>query len=282
MQEGSATSGLSGLLGLPVVTQTGRRMGRLADVTVHLGPARPATERLLVRSGRTTGHLVAWSEVTEATERRLVLREDAPRARVHPRRPPLEPDELLLGRDVLDTQVVDLRGQRLSRVSEVLLDRSGDTPVVVAVDLGVAALLRRIGLGRLVGRIPPVTVAWADLHLTSRRGHVVQLSTDAATFRRLDARALAGLVARLSTRKATDLLHVVPPAHAAAALHHSHPHTGRRLLAALGPEDRRRLAHGATGEHAATIRELGRPVPALRRRRFLRTAGWRVRRPPRS
>ena len=38
----------------------------------------------------------------------------------------LDADEILLGRDVLDTQVVDVVGQRLARVADVLLDRMPD------------------------------------------------------------------------------------------------------------------------------------------------------------
>lgn len=273
---------LSEQLGRPVRTASGRRLGRVADLTVRLGPARPQVDHLLVRSGRSTGCLVGWNDVARSTPTEVVLRADAHLLRVHPARPPLETDELLLARDVMDTQVVDLHGQRLSRVSEVLLSPAGPTPEVVAVDLGTAALLRRIGLGRLMLRFPPVAVAWTDLHLTSRRGHLVQLSTDAASFRRLDARGLAELLARLSTRKAADVLHAVAPARAAAALRRSHPHTGRRLVRALGTDERQRLMREAAATDAATIEELGRPTSAIQRRRFLRTAGWRLRRPPKG
>lgn len=153
---------------------------------------------------------------------------------------------------------------------------------MAAVDLGAAGLVRRIGPRWLPAGPPTVVVAWPDLHLTSRRGHQVQLSTETASFRRLDARGLAELFARLSPRKAADVVRALDPVRAVAALHRSHPHTGRRLFRALGPRERQRLREAVGGSQQATIAELDRRPPPLRGRRFLRTAGWRLHRPPRG
>lgn len=271
---------LSPALGLPVRDSDGARIGRLADLTVIVGAEQPRVRRLLVRASRSTGYLVAWDQVDRFGPHGLTLRPGVDLLGTRLSRPGLDAHELLLARDVMDTQVVDLRGRRLARVSEVLLQEDGADLVVIAVDLGMAALLRRIGPRLLARAGPVVAVAWRDLHLTSRRGHLVQLSTAAPSFQRLEARDLAELLTRLSTGKATDLIVAVSPARAAAALHHSHPHTARRLVEALGAEGRQRVAAGAAEEHAHTIAALAEQRSPFRRRRFRRTAGWRVRRPP--
>jgi hypothetical protein len=208
---------------------------------------------------------------------------DVAALRADPRSPPLEADEVLLARDVMDTQVVDLLGHHLSRVSDVLLE-GADHPgeerlLVVAVDLGTAGLLRRLGLGLLAGG-SVVAVEWRHLHLTSTRGHAVQLTTDQAGFRTLDPHGLAELLTRLSTPRARDVIRAIDPARAAAAIHHSHPHAGRRLVHALSSEERARLVAHAADEHARTITRLGRPTSPAHHRRYRRTAGWRLHRPP--
>lgn len=279
VSNGPVTIFLSEQLGLPVVTPEGHRLGRVADLSVQLGLEEPSVHRVLVRSRRRRGYLLAWREIAEITPERLVVRAHADAVPMDPDRPQLEPHELLLGRDVLDTQVVDLRGLRLSRVSEVLLRRSAGGLDVVAVDLGSAGLLRRVGLARLARRQPARPVVWAAVHLSSRRGHQVQLTTDAANFRRLDAHGLAELLTRLSTHAATDVIRAVDPAHAAAAIDRSHPLTARRLVHALSLSERRRLTAAAAKDHAETITELSRHGSPIRRRRFLRTAGWRLHRP---
>lgn len=232
------------------VTTSGDRPGRVADLTVRLGPDRPPVLRALVRAGDATA-LVPLGLVGQ--DRPL----DLSAWTVDPHRLPLAHDELLLARDVLDTQVVDLKGRRLSRVSDVLLRRdAGGGLEVVGVDLGTAGLLRRLGLGLLGAGSGVLALDWRHLHLTSPRGHLVQLDTDAAPFRTLDPRGLAELLARLSTPRAIDVVRAVEPAHAEAALRHSHPRTRRRLVGSLTGVER----------------------PA--RRRFRRTEGWRLHRPP--
>jgi hypothetical protein len=280
---------LSHEIGRRVTAYDGSALGRVLDMTVSLGPDRPPVRRLLVRAGRSSGYLVPARDLERVADPRdgWVVRSgvDVAARRTDPRRPPLEADEVLLARDVMDTQVVDLLGHHLSRVSDVLLERpdadgDGDGHLeVVAVDLGTAGLLRRLGLGPLAGgRV--VAVGWRHLHLTSTRGHAVQLTTDQAGFRGLDPHGLAELLTRLSTSRARDVIRAVDPAHAAAAIHHSHPHAGRRLVHALSSDERARLVAHAADEHARTITRLGRPTSPADHRRYRRTAGWRLHRPP--
>jgi sporulation protein YlmC with PRC-barrel domain len=274
---------LSREIGRRVTTYDGALLGRVVDMTVALGPDRPPVRRLLVGAGRSTGYVVPAGVVERVADHLVVgAGVDVDALRADLRRPPLEADEVLLARDVMDTQVVDLLGHHLSRVSDVLLE-DGDERLapleVVAVDLGTAGLLRRLGLGLLAGG-SVVAVEWRHLHLTSTRGHAVQLTTDEAGFRRLDPHGLAELLTRLSTPRATDVIRAIDPAHAAAAIHHSHPRAGRRLVHALSSDERARLVAHATDEHARTITRLGRPTSPAHHRRYRRTAGWRLHRPP--
>ncbi|KRE96297.1 hypothetical protein ASG76_04520 [Nocardioides sp. Soil774] len=259
-------------VGRRVATAGGDRSGRVTDLTVRLRPDRPPVLRVLVRAG----------DVTALVPRDVVEQDrplDLAAWGVDAHHLPLARDELLLARDVLDTQVVDLRGRRLSRVSDVLLRRdAGGGLEVVGVDLGTAGLLRRLGLG-FVGR-GVLALEWQHLHLTSPRGHLVQLDADAAPFRRLDPRGLAELLTRLSTPRALDVVRAVEPAHAAAALHQSHPRTGRRIVAGLSHAEQEGLVVEAADEHARTVRRLGRGGSPVARRRFRRTEGWRLHRPP--
>ena len=79
-----------------------------------------------------------------------------------------------------------------------------------------ARVLRRLRLGgRTVGED---MVAWSDLHLTSERGHQVQLATPRAAVHRLDARGLAALVSRVDVDTANEILASRDPRVAAAAV----------------------------------------------------------------
>jgi len=275
---------LSRVTGQPVVTSDGVRIGRLVDMTVLQAPEHPVVHRLAIGWGRRRiRYLAPWSVAKELNERQLRLtvgRAGMAQYSVD-RSLPLEDKELFLCRDVLDTQVVDLADRRLARVSDVLLARLPDDEVeIAAVDVGLGSLLRRLVPGRFRASLVPVAVDWEDLHLTSSRGHVVQLSTSTTGMHRLDAGGLAELLARLSTDKAADVIRTVGPERSAEALSVSHPILRRQLVQSLGPDEVQEVIAAATPEtarHLAELRRADRPP----RRRLLRTAGWRIHRPPR-
>jgi hypothetical protein len=190
----------------------------------------------------------------------------------------LEPDELLLVRDVLDTQIVDVDRHRVARVADVLLERDAAGALTVAgVEIGLSGVLRRLGLRRLASRLPRHAIDWQDLHLTSERGHAVQLATAGAAVHRLDDRDLAELLTRLRADHAADVMAAVGPDRAAQAVAHTHPTVGRSLLRALGPDQADRLVRAMPAEIAHRYEKTLHATPKRRSRRL---SGWRLNRPP--
>jgi len=55
-------------------------------------------------------------------------------------------DELLLNRELLDKQIVDVDGRKVVRVNDLKMAPTGDHLRLIAVDVGLAGLLRRLGL----------------------------------------------------------------------------------------------------------------------------------------
>jgi len=183
-------------------------------------------------------------------------------------------NEILLARDVLDTQVVDVAGQRLARVADVVLALAGGAGrtglEVVGVEVGFGAVLRRLGLRRVTPIRTEDVVAWSDLHLTSERGHTVQLAAARSAVHRLDARGLAALVSRVDTDSASEILAAKDPRTAAEVVSEAHPDIGERMLRALLPSQADRIVAAMPAEHAGRWRDrLGRP--ALLGRRFGRS-----------
>lgn len=183
----------------------------------------------------------------------------------------LTDDEILLGRDVLDTQIVDVVGQRLARVGDVVLARaSGGRIDLVGVEVGFGGVLRRLGLRKQAARAGEDAVAWTDLHLTSERGHDVQLASPRSAVHHLDARGLASLIGRLGTDSATEVLAARTPDLAAEAVRSLDPVVAERLLRSMPESDAAEIVAAMPPEHAASWRaRLGR-APALLARRLVR------------
>ncbi|MET0821935.1 MAG: PRC-barrel domain-containing protein [Aeromicrobium sp.] len=260
---------LSRIVGREVRAADGARLGRVTELVVDGRAGASRVDHVVVSRRGAPDLLVPWRLVRPAGERGRTLEvRGPPRAAegiAEGSSTAASQPALHLCRDVLDSQVVDLAGGRLSRVSDVLLQTTDDGGLVaIAVDLGAGALLSRMGLRWAGRRMGEVVVAWDDLYLASPGGHRVELSASADRLRRLDAGTVAEVVARLRTDQAADVLGAVAPDHAATVLDMSH-HEVRRRLVDLLPSGHRAAAGPVP------------PSPATRRSR--RTSGWRVLRP---
>jgi hypothetical protein len=127
---------------------------------------------------------------------------------------------------------------------------------VAGLEVGTGVVLGRLGLrSRHDFEESEAVLPLADVHLTSARGHQVQLATPTSPVHTLDAHELAHLLTHLPVTSAADVMRHLPQERATAAAKHLPPHVLSRLAHALG----------------------GRA--SLRHRRLGRTAGWRLNRP---
>jgi magnesium transporter len=219
---------LSDCLGIEVTDAEGVRTGRLEDLEVALEHEHPEVRSLVVRAGRGR-QVIPWERVRTFEPTGVVVRASA-NGSAAPN------GDLRLARDVLDTQIVDIAGRRVRRVSDVELARSGQRLRAVAVDVGWVGIARRLGLGRLRHRPHRDMVDWSDLHIASARGHALQLRTTSAALHRLSPAELSELVARLTPQRAAEALDAVGEDRAAATMSIVRPRLGGRLVGALVPE----------------------------------------------
>jgi hypothetical protein len=186
---------LTTLLGAPIY-RGGRHVGKLVDLAAARRGPTPVIIGLVVERRRGSHVWVPWGEVRELEPHRVVLDDAAPLDRV--------PGGVLLARDVLDAQLVDLAGRRVVRVGDVDLRRAGARMYVDAVEVGLDAVLRRLGLRALADRAPRQRVAWGDVHLPAHPGAALTLR-DPPAVGRLSARDRARLASRLPPRAAAAL-----------------------------------------------------------------------------
>jgi len=152
---------LTELLGLDVVDDRGRPAGRLHDLVVAPHREHPPVIGAVVR-GASTARPVATGFDPAAPA--IVEGDDV--------------DGLWLVRDVLDTQVYDIGGHRISRVGDVVLELSQGVLVLSGIEAGIAPVLRRLGLSRASRAAGGRTLAWSELHPLSKRGHSLVLASD--------------------------------------------------------------------------------------------------------
>lgn len=254
----------------------------MRDLTARIRDGTTLVEQVVVGSrGRGQRLAVPWVAVAGVGPDGVTLKPGAPpSAPLPPGGPRLEPGELMLGRDVLDKQVLDLAGKRLSRVADVLLEERPDGRLeVLGVEVGTSAVVRRLGLRRLGELVPERAVAWSQLHLTSTRGHAAQLEVPSTAIHELDPQDVAELIAGLNVPHATSLLRRLEPRQASDALVRSRPGVGSRLVRALDTDEAEAIRAHLPPEARTTHPHLFPSASQLDDRRFRRLDGWRRDRP---
>jgi hypothetical protein len=149
----------------------------------------------------------------------------------------LAADELLLKRDVLDSQIVDTVGKRLERVGDIELAREPDGTLVIAgVEIGATPVLRRLGFRRRAARRKDESLDWRHVHIARGRGHELLVDSPRAAVHRLTPVQLADVVEQLSIESGADVLHAQGRERAHATLKETAP----AMAKALGHELKQR------------------------------------------
>ena len=151
--QGSLVS-LAALLGSEVRDPDGRSVGRLSDVVVHWTTrgAYPAVTAIVAKTGKVEVVIGArWLEVASPSTVRL--RSSRAYASAVGRH-----NDVALARDVLDRQVVDADGVQIVRPADLYLAAVGDRIELVGIEVGIGALVRRLGPRGLRSRVRPARV----------------------------------------------------------------------------------------------------------------------------
>jgi magnesium transporter len=160
---------------------------------------------------------------------------------------PAPPDEesLFLVTDLLDKQIVDVDGRKVVRINDIELANTGGKLRVVAADVGVSGLLRRLGLKSFGKRftpwiyknVPRTMIAWNSVApIRENSPAQVQLAVKESKLARLHPSELAEIISDLSAREAAAVIQTLDDETAADALEHLDAETQRSIIEDIGTE----------------------------------------------
>jgi CBS domain-containing protein/sporulation protein YlmC with PRC-barrel domain len=252
----AALVSLAGLIGKPVLNQAGQRIGRVADVVARWDSHQryPPVTGLIVRVGRRRTW-VPIDAVEDFGRSRIQLRT----SRLDLREVARRPGEVALARDVIDHQLVDTDGARVIRASDLYLARVAGVVQLVGVDVGFNSLLRRLGPARFRSLpTPEKVIDWASItSFGSQRGPGGTLQAAEHGLQRLRPGELADLLEDLGRTERRDLLAQLTPEQAADALEEMQEEELVQLLRESGTADAAALLGRMEPDEAADgLREL--------------------------
>jgi CBS domain-containing protein len=193
---------LSQIVGKPVYDSRQHKVGVIEDLCVPSHQA-PYPQVTAIKVGE---RWVPWSQV-ESLEGEAKLRVSEGDIRDYS----LKPHEVRLRDEVLDHQVVDVEGRRVRRVNDLAISRTNGQYALLGVDISTRALLRRLGMGGVLGKLglqdTEELIAWEDVDPV-RSGTVtgVRLRRSRETISRLHPSDLADIVEDLTVAEGVTLL----------------------------------------------------------------------------
>ncbi|HEX8939673.1 MAG TPA: CBS domain-containing protein [Candidatus Limnocylindrales bacterium] len=230
---------LSQVIGRPVLDKQGEPMGKVADLIVALGGRYPPVTGLVAQTGRRQIFL-AWGSVSslDATSARLRT------TSIDIGRFQQRPNEILLKQDLMDKQIVDIDGRKVVRVNDLRLDEVEGSLRLVAVDVGTAGLLRRLGVERpwrtlarnLKVQVPERYIDWEDVDPVETSVASVKLRVPHRGLQELHPADLATIIDQLTPRDRAGVLAALDDEAAADAIEEMEPETQVEVLEDLAPE----------------------------------------------
>jgi magnesium transporter len=227
---------LSQVLGRPICDLEGERVASIKDIIVRLGEGdHPPVAGVVARYRRRDFFLSRW-RITELNEQGVRLNSDILDLRPFVRRE----NEVLLARDVLDKQLIDVDGKRVGRVNDVqLIVAAGDWRVTGA-DVSLQGLWRRLAPAGFVGTRTPVEVIdWADVGYLATDVATVQLKSSSGKLALLHPVEIARLAEALSYHHGSEVVESLDDETAAETLEEM---PSERQVRILGDMDEERAA----------------------------------------
>src|ERR1700744_492444 len=244
------------LVGTPVVDPSGRSLGRIQELAVDVGKDSNRVSGLLLSKrgqGKAQRSMVAVEdlEAPRASDKRL-------RTNSAPHPVPSLSDTLLLERDLLDQQIIDVDGRKVVRVNDVNLawaenGPSGHTTTLLIqdVEIGLRGAARRLLRGLpagavdgIVSNIPSRLIPWSCVDLIDR---------DPA--RRVRLKIGQERLAKLHPSDIADILEDLAPAEREAVFTSLPEETAAETLEEIEPKMQKELVQSMDSERAADIIE---------------------------
>lgn len=189
---------LSRVLGSRVVSKSGDMIGRVQDILVSVQNQKPMVIAIKAKSGSKTKTLDFSNIKILKVKRQYVFQCSDPS---HLYKDAKE-NTMYLKNNVLDRQLVDIDGRKLVRVNDLRMATLASGTYVIAVDVGLEGLLRRLGVAKPVkvlldlfhGTIPNKMILWDEVEAVDFGHAGIKLSSAYSKLSTLHVSDLADII----------------------------------------------------------------------------------------
>jgi CBS domain-containing protein/sporulation protein YlmC with PRC-barrel domain len=275
---------LSLIIGKRFYSPDGKSLGKVKDLAIEFSQERPYIFAARCKVGRKIRILdFRRFQVVKAEERFIIRCDEMIDIAVED-----NPKILFLAENVFDKQIVDINGRKLVRVNDIRIVFVPSGAYVIAVDVGIDGLLRRLGFSSTIRHwlslmnlaIPTRYIRWDEIEAFDFAGTDIKLSTSYSKLHTLHPSDLADIIedmdktartnvfSSLDEEKAADVLeemeskaqvHIVeslPKEKAADVLEKMPAHEVADIMEELSPAKAEELLKEMENESSQDVRKL--------------------------
>ncbi|MGN0301650.1 MAG: magnesium transporter, partial [Anaerotardibacter sp.] len=263
-------------IGEPVIDANGEKLGTISDLAISTGEVFPRITSLAFKGPGQTPFMISWRKyVEDFSEEGITLKVDRTAIRFSY----LQPEEVLLARDLLDKQIVDTQGMKVVRVNDLKLSSSGSQLRLLGAEVGLRGLLRTLhpSLEKIALKVSNLLrkpfeeriIAWNYMDLLDRDLSEVQLSVTHTRLEELHPADVADILEQLDPKQRANVFKHLDDARAGEAISELEdeelqadiiegldPQRASRLLRDMDPDDAADIVGDLPYEKAETLLRL--------------------------
>src|SRR6266852_8034142 len=240
---------LSQVLSRPILDLEGERVATLKDVIVRLGEdEHPPVSGFVARYRRRDFFLPRW-RISHFGEEGVRLNSDILDLRPFMRRE----GEVLLARDVLDKQLIDVDGKRVVRVNDVQIIEAANEWRVTGADVSLSGLWRRLAPAFLRSGRPVEVIDWADVGYLATDAATVQLKSSRGKLTRLHPVEIARLAEAFSYQQGAEIVEALDDETAAETLEEMRDERQAQILSDMDEERAADILEWMSPDEAADV-----------------------------
>ncbi|MGB7913225.1 MAG: CBS domain-containing protein [Desulfobaccales bacterium] len=194
----------SQLQGIPVYDRDRQRVGELRDLAIRWEGETPKVTAIKYAKG--IQQLIPVDQIEEVKLTGVKLKGTLEVERLVP----MQPDEIYMGKWLMDKQIIDTKGAKVVRVNDIKLFwlKSGERKYLlpVAVDIGLRGLARRLGMEFIFKKRENHFVWWQSIQHLEEKTANLQLVSEKSRLDKLHPADLADILEDLDYKKRTDFI----------------------------------------------------------------------------
>ncbi len=240
----------------PVLDPKGEELGRVKDIEIVRGDPLPKVSSLIIEKKKKF-HKLLWDDLNIFNKK--IISSKIYLENLQPYE--FNENDLLVVRDVLDKQIIDANGAKVVRVNDIKLEGYDGSAVLLAVDVGMRGILRRLGIEhgseeflRLFNTtLPQNLISWNYIQPLRPKLHAIALTIPRQMLSELHPADIADIISQVSREEGAHLFKDLDIETAAEALSELKPEMQAEIISSMETEKAADIIEEMPPDEAADI-----------------------------